>query len=226
LAGWHIRPKGVKKPFNPILGEFFRCEWIENDSTRSYFLSEQVSHHPPISAFCYCNPANGTLIYGELRPKAKFLGNSAATLMEGGTFIYTKNDSFQVTNPNVYARSILFGNMFMELGDFCTLESLENNYSCKLDFKQKVLVFLIKGFFSNSDKDGVTGQVTDKVKGESLYKISGKWSAKTIIVDKSGKETVLFDQPKFAPPDIVVKSEAEQEEFESRRYIKTYQAME
>ena len=27
MSGWHIKPKGVKKPYNPVLGEFFRCTY-------------------------------------------------------------------------------------------------------------------------------------------------------------------------------------------------------
>lgn len=42
-----------------------------------------MSHHPPISAFFYIAPENRICIVGELRPKAKFLGNSVSTTMEG-----------------------------------------------------------------------------------------------------------------------------------------------
>lgn len=41
MSGWHIRPKGVKKPYNPVLGEYFRCKW-QVDGTTSYYISEQV----------------------------------------------------------------------------------------------------------------------------------------------------------------------------------------
>jgi len=36
-----------KKPFNPLLGETY--ELIEENKFK--FIAEQVSHHPPISAF-------------------------------------------------------------------------------------------------------------------------------------------------------------------------------
>jgi hypothetical protein len=40
----------LKKPFNPLLGETF----VFDDKEREFFyFSEQVSHHPPISAM-YC----------------------------------------------------------------------------------------------------------------------------------------------------------------------------
>jgi len=51
LGGWHIKPKGVKKPYNPILGEFFRCRYDYPNGTTAYYIAEQVSHHPPISAW-------------------------------------------------------------------------------------------------------------------------------------------------------------------------------
>jgi hypothetical protein len=83
LSGWHIKPRGVKKPYNPILNEFYRCTYYYPDGSQGYYVAEQVSHHPPISAFFYVSPKNGILVTGELKPKSKFLGNSAATIMEG-----------------------------------------------------------------------------------------------------------------------------------------------
>jgi hypothetical protein len=63
LSGWHIKPKGVKKPwvqnryiliyflsnivnicsYNPILGEFFRCRYDYTDGTQGFYISEQGS---------------------------------------------------------------------------------------------------------------------------------------------------------------------------------------
>lgn len=83
LSGWHIRPPGVKKPLNPILGEIFTCYWDFPDNTRAYYISEQTSHHPPKSSYFYMVPDHHIRVDGCLKPKSKFLGNSAASLMEG-----------------------------------------------------------------------------------------------------------------------------------------------
>jgi len=113
LAGWHIKPKGVKKPYNPVLGEFFRCSYQYPDGTTGFYVAEQVSHHPPISAFYYISPENNLEIYGELRPKSKFLGNSAATIMEGTSKVILldrpEDKEYVISMPNMYARGILFG---------------------------------------------------------------------------------------------------------------------
>ena len=57
----------VLKPFNPILGETF--EFIDNQNKFRYF-SEQVSHHPPISAF-NCE-SEKFVIFGDSRCTNKF----------------------------------------------------------------------------------------------------------------------------------------------------------
>lgn len=87
LSGWHIRPPGVKKPLNPILGEIFSCYWNIDNGKRAYYISEQTSHHPPKSSYFYMAPDHHIRIDGTLKPRSKFLGNSAASLMEGIAFL-------------------------------------------------------------------------------------------------------------------------------------------
>ncbi|KAI9811130.1 MAG: Oxysterol-binding protein 7 [Thelocarpon impressellum] len=83
LSGWHIKPAGVKKPLNPILGEYYTCYWEYPDHTRGFYISEQTSHHPPKSSYFYMAPEHHIRIDGTLKPRSRFLGNSAASLMEG-----------------------------------------------------------------------------------------------------------------------------------------------
>ncbi|KAK2790508.1 hypothetical protein FQN52_005525 [Onygenales sp. PD_12] len=83
LSGWHIKPPGVKKPLNPILGETYTCYWDYEDGTRGYYISEQTSHHPPKSSYFFMAPEHNIRIDGTLKPRSRFLGNSAASMMEG-----------------------------------------------------------------------------------------------------------------------------------------------
>ncbi|KAK7939271.1 hypothetical protein WMY93_002597 [Mugilogobius chulae] len=50
------------KPFNPLLGETYEC--IREDKGFCFF-SEQVSHHPPVSA-CHCESKNFTFWQGSM----------------------------------------------------------------------------------------------------------------------------------------------------------------
>lgn len=86
-GGWAVPAnqvcRGVKKPLNPILGETFTCYWDYADGTRGYYLAEQTSHHPPKSSYFFMAPEHHIRIDGTLKPRSRFLGNSAASIMEG-----------------------------------------------------------------------------------------------------------------------------------------------
>ena len=71
----YLNIQGVKKPLNPILGEHFTCKWKFNDGSEALYLAEQVSHHPPMSAYFYMCPEHHIRIDGLLKPRSKFLGN-------------------------------------------------------------------------------------------------------------------------------------------------------
>ena len=42
--------QGVKKPYNPILGEIFRAQW-DHGSSKSFYVSEQV-RGPRFDYYC------------------------------------------------------------------------------------------------------------------------------------------------------------------------------
>lgn len=44
LSGFYKKPKGLKKPYNPILGETFRCMWIHpRTNSKTFYIAEQVA---------------------------------------------------------------------------------------------------------------------------------------------------------------------------------------
>ncbi|KAG0306479.1 hypothetical protein BGZ98_002297 [Dissophora globulifera] len=213
LSGWHIKPRGVKKPYNPILGEQFRAQWQFQDGTEAFYVAEQVSHHPPISAFFYASPENNISIVGDLLPKSKFLGNSAATLMQGEikvSFTNRPGEDYIITMPNIYARGILFGTMLLELGDVASVKCPKLDLVCNLDFK-------VKGFFTGS-YNGIAGKIKRDSTGECLYEISGKWSDEIYIKKMSStKKDILFDVKASQIHPKIVLPEEQQEPNESRR---------
>ncbi|XP_073203396.1 oxysterol-binding protein-related protein 5 isoform X2 [Lepidochelys kempii] len=107
LSGFYKKPKGIKKPYNPILGETFRCCWFHpQTNSHTFYIAEQVSHHPPVSAFHVSNRKDGFCITGSILAKSKFYG-------------------------------ILYGTMTMELGGKVTIECEKSSYRAELEFKLK-----------------------------------------------------------------------------------------
>lgn len=50
-----------KKPLNPFLGELFLGKWVD-DVGETQLVSEQVSHHPPVTAYCIWNQDYGVRV--------------------------------------------------------------------------------------------------------------------------------------------------------------------
>lgn len=173
--------RGVKKPLNPILGEIYTCYWDFEDGTRSYYISEQTSHHPPKSSYFYLAPHHHIRIDGTLKPRSKFLGNSAASLMEGVAFLSllnrgknpAKGERYVLTQPNMYARGILFGKMKYELGDHSIVKCPELDLTCDIEFKTK-------GWVSGT-YNAIGGAIKRESTGEVLYELSGLWSGEMFI---------------------------------------------
>lgn len=217
MSCWHIAPKAVKKPLNPILGEYFTCYWDLPDGTQAFYVAEQTSHHPPKSSYFYIIPEHGIRIDGLVAPKSRFLGNSTAAVMEGVTKLTFWNhidkktglpETYTLSQPNMYARGILFGGLKFELGDHLLIRSSTIDVVADIDFKTK-------GFISGT-YNAIQGTVQEG--SHRLYEINGKWNEVMTIKDmKTKKTSTFFDCEKATPLKPKVRDISEQGDFESRK---------
>lgn len=216
LASWHIAPKAVKKPLNPILGEIFNCYWDDlPGGISAYYLSEQTSHHPPKSSYFYIVPERKIKVDGVVIPKSKFLGNSSAAIMEGWAHVLLgrHNETYIMNQPNVYCRGILFGKLRYELGDQMVVKCPHSGYEATIDFK-------VKGMISGT-YDAIEGRIFDLKSGETYYNLSGKWNDVMEIKDaKTGSLKVFYDTHKSIVHKAKVRPLEEQSEIESRKLWK------
>ncbi|KAJ1348595.1 Oxysterol-binding protein- protein 8, partial [Parelaphostrongylus tenuis] len=118
LSGFYKKPKGLKKPYNPILGETFRCRWAHPDGSYTYYIAEQVSHHPPVSSLYVTNRKAGFNVAGTILAKSKYYGNSLSAIMNGTLTIslLDRGEKYVVTLPYASCKGIMIGTMTMELG--------------------------------------------------------------------------------------------------------------
>ncbi|KAL4811020.1 hypothetical protein BDV18DRAFT_155630 [Aspergillus unguis] len=218
LSGWHIKPPGVKKPLNPVLGETYTCSWEYPDGTHGYYISEQTSHHPPKSSYFFMAPEHHIRIDGTLKPRSKFLGNSAASMMEGIAILRFLNrgqnkergERYILTQPNMYARGILFGKMKYELGDHSFVRCPENDLVADIEFKTK-------GYFSGT-YNAIGGTIKNEKTGEVYYEISGLWNGEMHIKKAhSHDKELLFGARKSKPTFPTTRPIAQQGERESQR---------
>eukprot|EP00002_Diphylleia_rotans_P009561 TRINITY_DN19951_c0_g1_i1.p2 TRINITY_DN19951_c0_g1~~TRINITY_DN19951_c0_g1_i1.p2 ORF type:complete len:392 (+),score=87.06 TRINITY_DN19951_c0_g1_i1:69-1244(+) len=209
VSGWHMRPQGVKKPYNPIIGEIFRCKWDHGEEGVTHYLAEQVSHHPPISAYAFVNRKKQIFVHGSIHPKSRYLGNSAASLMEGqGTLLLLRRgEKYTFNFPDYYARGILIGTLLMETVGSVKIECESTGYSAELEFKAK-------GYF-RGDYNEIGGTVKDRY-GNTLYTIGGKWDSKITITDECNSTNTFFST-EFPRLKKTLPPYPEQDAYESRK---------
>ncbi|RYG51826.1 hypothetical protein EON67_02575 [archaeon] len=82
------RVQGVKKPFNPIVGETFACVWEHDDGSRSEYFAEQVGHRPPISAIYFENRQHKICASAHVWTKSQFNApQTVRSILEGACIL-------------------------------------------------------------------------------------------------------------------------------------------
>lgn len=188
LSGFYKKPKGLKKPYNPILGESFRCYWSHPETgSRTFYIAEQVSHHPPVSAFHVTNRKEGFCIHGSILAKSKFYGNSVSAVLDGTArlTLLTRGEDYVLTMPYAHCKGILMGTLSLELGGKVEIRCDKTGYTTELEFK-------LKPFLGGNDYSNlVVGKI--KLGKETLATIEGHWDSEIIIKDKKlGSQNVLW----------------------------------
>ncbi|KAF5283392.1 hypothetical protein FQA39_LY04768 [Lamprigera yunnana] len=188
LSGFYKKPKGLKKPYNPILGETFRCCWFHSNGTKTFYIAEQVSHHPPVSAFYVTNRQEGYAISASILAKSKFYGNSTSAILDGVAVLtlLPRGENYTLTIPYAHCKGILMGTLSMELGGKIYIDCEKTGYRTELEFK-------LKPFLGGIDQiNCITGRL--KLGKETLATLEGYWDGIIKIKDRrTGEEQVLWN---------------------------------
>ncbi|KAJ5916287.1 hypothetical protein N7504_000302 [Penicillium tannophilum] len=205
-----------KKPLNPFLGELFIGKWEGNAETgETQLVSEQVSHHPPATAYAISNEKNGVELQGYNAQKASF--SSTIQVKQIGHALYTltrpggEKERYLITLPNLHIESLIYGTPFVELEKTAKIAS-STGYVSKIDFSGK-------GWLSGK-KNTFTASLYKASEGEKkpLYTIDGQWSNTFTIKKASTKDVVdtwTVEDNKTTP--LTLAPIDEQDLYESRR---------
>jgi len=231
LSAFHAgrRSEVAKKPYNPILGETFRCWWdVESDSNEAAtqpsvpdgpvpwcssnqltFIAEQVSHHPPVSAFYAEHYDKRISFCAHIWTKSKFLGLSIGVhhVGQGCISLSDYDEEYIITFPNAYGRSIL-GVPWVELGGSVSITCAKTGYSASVEF-------LTKPFYGGK-KNRVTAEIMQPDR-KVFVSISGEWNGAMVAKWLDGKTEEFVNVNVLSIVRKLVKPVAEQDDFESRR---------
>jgi len=206
LSAFHAGRRGsvAKKPYNPVIGETFSCyfdvpggeeghepskdspiPWAKS-SNSLVFVSEQVSHHPPVSAFYVEHKGSNIEVNASIWTKSKFLGLSIGVHMVGDTVIslLDHNEEYLVMFPNGYGRSILTV-PWIELGGKCAITCAQTGFNAEIEF-------LCKPFYGGR-KHQIQGHISHVAQTKPFCKLSGEWNGVMHAEYEGGKKEVFVD---------------------------------
>ncbi|KAK5081755.1 hypothetical protein LTR05_007891 [Lithohypha guttulata] len=255
------------KPYNSALGEFFRCNWeikadapsisspsqappqpppdpcnaAQNDPVRISYLTEQTSHHPPVSAYWVECPSRGLVARGFDQISAKFSGTYVKVVAGNhnkGLFITLKNrgnEEYHMTHPDSQLNGFLRGNMYISVSDVVAITCPKT--------KLKALLHYVEESYFGTAKNKVIGVIyrydpdndkhskpKDVPSNDVLVEIDGDWKDKvyyTIPSSKAAKsypglepskdKQLIIDIAPLMPVPKIVPPPEEQLDNESRK---------
>ncbi|KAJ2915334.1 hypothetical protein MD484_g5055, partial [Candolleomyces efflorescens] len=130
-----------KKPLNPVLGELFYGYWPDkNGRGQTTLLVEQVSHHPPITAYFIENKSKGLKLTGHNAQKTTFSSGSVIVKQIGHAVLtINETDHYLITLPRLRIDGLWYGSPYIELVDSTFI--VGGGYTSVIDYKGK-------GYFS------------------------------------------------------------------------------
>ena len=209
-----------KKPLNPFLGEVFVGKWQSDKNPEfgeTVLLSEQVSHHPPMTAFSIFIDKNDVSLQGYNHIKTGFTKTLTLTVKPyGHVILKIKDETYLITTPPLHIEGILVASPFVELGGRSFIQS-SNGMLCVIEYSGR-------GYFTgkkNSFKARIYKNPQDHKhshKEDALYLISGQWSGVSTIIKKDSQVPHQFyDSSKTPAEHLIVKPIEQQNPLESRR---------
>ncbi|KAI9644771.1 Oxysterol-binding protein 4 [Ciborinia camelliae] len=210
-AGRSDKYGNEKKPLNPFLGELFLGKW-EDDCGTTELITEQVSHHPPVTAYHISNKKHGVYLQGYYAQKASFSRTiNVKQIGHAVLSIPAYDETYLITLPNLHIEGLIFGSPFVELEAKSYITS-SSGFTAKIDYSGK-------GWLSGK-KNSFTATLypTGKEK-DILYTVTGQWT-KQFEIREGGKKSDLIDSyDADASPNtpVYIAPIEEQDPMESRR---------
>jgi hypothetical protein len=134
---------------NSLNSDSSSVQLLEASRERVLFLTEQISHHPPISAFHYSVPARGISASGIDQISAKVSGTTVKISpgsANKGIFVRIdegngKGERYRITHPTASVNGLLTGRFYATVGD-STIVSIEGgeNWRVVLEYKEEVSI--------------------------------------------------------------------------------------
>ncbi|KAI5474327.1 hypothetical protein MNV49_003542, partial [Pseudohyphozyma bogoriensis] len=208
-----------KKPLNPILGEQHIGEWADGLK----LWAEQVSHHPPVTAYHMENKEKGVSLEGHCAQKTSFSGRTIVVKQVGHAILTVElgggeKETYLITLPKLKIEGLWYGAPYVELAETSFIQG-SHGLTTTIEYKGK-------GYFSgtaHSFTSTISLGPSTSNHSNPIYVIEGTWTGTSNYVKGSPAALIgkpFLDATKPKKP-MTVKPVEQMGEYESRRVWKT-----
>ncbi|KAI2616201.1 Oxysterol-binding protein [Hypomontagnella submonticulosa] len=197
------------KPLNPFLGEIFLGKWLDNAGT-THLVTEQVSHHPPTTAYKIWNDAHGVRLEGHVEPKAYF--SSTINIERRGYSIFhidKYDEDYWITMPKAHVEGIVTLQIAPELSGVSYIRS-SSGYTSRINYSSK-------GWLKGKSNSFTATIFPDNDESNPLYTLEGRWSDSYTVKDGKGKLMDTVNLATLRRTPLTVAPIESQHPLESRR---------
>jgi hypothetical protein len=192
--------KPDKKPYNPVIGETHVCRSYTEEHGETKFYAEQVSHHPPVTAFTARNKTKKINVDGNITFGVRFETNSVICSTDGFLNVYSSDPelegevySLSKGLPDLQINNVILGTRTMGWTGNISITCAKNGLSVPLKFtKNKTRVF-------------VEGKINRGT--EELYEFNGFYEEQPLIAypvtTGDNHSILLFDKNAVSKSEIV-----------------------
>lgn len=171
-------------------------------TTRISYLTEQTSHHPPVSAFYLSCPERGLYARGFDQISAKFTGTTIKVLPGEhnlGIFISLErreHETYQLKHPAAHLGGLLRGALSVSVGEAAYVTCPQTKLKCILQYVEDGWLGRAQNrvegviFKYDPDNDDIT-KIKDVLDQDVLVRLSGSWKEK-IVYTLGPKPVVRF----------------------------------
>jgi len=195
------------KPFNPVAGEITRCYYPHSKDDTTFFIVEQVKHHPPTCGIRLDNPTHKIVLQGNYTFQVQFNRNSVSIANNGKVNIKIGEENYFMSKamPDINVKNVILGTKLVAWEGKLSLECKETGYYAECELYVKDRTNLVKG------------KIVHKPSGEEpIALIEGKCGGLTTwnynAKHPNYKDKSKDEKKKLEKPTILVEDAPEEKE--------------
>jgi len=166
-----------KKPYNPVIGETHKCSVLSTEHGDTKFYAEQVSHHPPNTAYHLINKKKNISILGNLTFAVQYAMNSVVCTTVGLLRLNINDDECYIIDkglPDLEINNVIFGTRTMGWTGNITISCAKTNLVVPLHFEKNRSQVMVRGKVMLGDVE--------------IYQFNGLWREQPLYLESVNVE--------------------------------------